>query len=154
MDELTRQYQQRIDRYNQLIDDALKTPANLQRNLTQIKTLNVEIGAILDKMMGQLAMVKKDDSNFIAQRDQLYKNLQRIRKEANALAENKDTLETLRRIREFDESETKTSLNIYVVAFLILALVVLMVLVFKRPAPQSDITMTMPSNPAAIPAFT
>lgn len=154
MDDLSRQYQQRIDRYNQLIDDALKTPANLQRNLAQIKTLNVEIAAILDKMMAQLAMVKKNDSNFLAQRDQLYKNLARIQKESNALAQDKDTLETLRRIREFDESETKSSLNIYVVAFLILALVVLMVLVFKRPTSQSDMTTTMPSNPAAIPALT
>lgn len=154
MDELARQYQQRIDRYNQLVGDGLKNPGNFRKNMNQIKTLNIEISAILDKMMEQLAMVKQDNASFIAQRDQLYKNLQRIRREANALAQDKDTLETLRRIREFDESESKTSLNIYVVAFLILALVVLLVLVFKRPAPQSDMTMTMPSNPAAIPAFT
>lgn len=154
MDELARQYQQRIDRYNQLVGDGLKNPGNFRKNMNQIKTLNIEISAILDKMMEQLAMVKQDNASFIAQRDQLYKNLQRIRREANALAQDKDTLETLRRIREFDESESKTSLNIYVVAFLILALVVLLVLVFKRPAPQSDMTRTMPSNPAAIPAFT
>lgn len=152
MDELTRQYQERIDRYNALVAESLQSPSKFRANVESIRRLNAEIATLLDKMMGQLAMAKRNDTNFIAERDQLYKNLARIQKESNALAQDKDTLETLRRIREFDETETKTSLNIYVIAFLVLALVVLMVLVFKRP--QSDMTMTMPSNPAAIPALT
>ena len=154
MDELRRQYQRRIDQYNALVADSIQSPKKFDANLVTIRRLNAEIATLLDKMMGHLAMVKRNDTNFIAQRDQLYKNLARIQRESNALTQDKDTLETLRRIREFDESETKTSMNIYVIAFLLLAVVVLIVLVFKRPAAQSDMTITMPSSPAAIPALT
>ena len=153
MDELSRQYEQRIARYNQLIAESIQTPSRFRSNLVTIRQLNAEIAGILDKMVAQLAMVKQNDANFIAQRDQLYKNLQRIQKESNALVSDRDALETLRRIREFDETRETTSVNLYVVFFLILALVVSIVLIFKGPA-QSETAMITPSSPAAMPAFT
>jgi hypothetical protein len=153
MDDLSRQYEQRITRYNQLIADSIQVPGRFQSNLPTIRRLNAEIAAILDKMVAQLAMVKKEDRNFIAQRDQLYKNLKRIHQESNALAKDRDTLETLRRIREFNETETKSSVNLYMIFFLILALVVLLALVFKGTGQKNDMTITTPSSPAAIPAL-
>ena len=153
MDDLSRQYEQRIARYNQLIADSLQTPSKFQKNLVTIRQLNAEIAGILDKMMGQLAMVKKNDTNFLAQRDQLYKNLQRIQKESNALAQDNDTLETLRRIREFETTDSSSSLRTYLIFFVVLAIAVIVAIVFKG-APQSESAITIPSNPAAIPAFT
>jgi predicted RND superfamily exporter protein len=153
MDDLSRQYEERIARYNKLIADSIQAPDTFQSKLPTIRRLNAEIAEILDKMVAQVAMVKKSDANFIAQRDELYKNLKRIYKESNALAKDRDTLETLRRIRTFNETETTTSINLYMVFFLILALVVLVVLIFKRPSQSSDMTITTPSSPAAIPAL-
>lgn len=153
MDDLSRQYEQRITRYNKLIADSIQVPGTFQTNLPMIRQLNAEIAAILDKMVGQLAMVKKSDTNFIAQRDQLYKNLKRIHTESNALAQDRDTLETLRRIREFNETESTTSVNLYMIFFLIFALIVLLVLVLKGTGQKNDMTMTTPSSPAAMPAF-
>jgi hypothetical protein len=153
MDDLSRQYEERIARYNKLIADSIQAPDTFQSKLPTIRRLNAEIAEILDKMVAQVAMVKKSDANFIAQRDELYKNLKRIYKESNALAKDRDTLETLRRIRTFNETETTTSINLYMVFFLILALVVLVVLIFKRPSQNSDMTITTPSSPAAIPAL-
>jgi predicted RND superfamily exporter protein len=153
MDDLSRQYEQRITQYNKLVADSIQVPATFQSNLPKIRQLNAEIATILDKMVAQLAMVKKSDSNFIAQRDQLYKNLKRIHTESNALAQDKDTLETLRRIREFNETEATVSVNMYMIFFLILALIVLLALVFKGKGQTNDMTITTPSSPAAIPAL-
>ena len=153
MDQLSRQYEERITRYNKLIADSIQVPSTFQTNLPVIKQLNAEIATLLDKMVAQLAMVKKNDTNFIAQRDELYKNLKRIYKESNALAQEKDTLETLRRIREFNETEATVSVNMYMIFFLILALIVLLALVFKGTGQKNDMTMTTPSSPAAMPAF-
>jgi hypothetical protein len=154
MDELSRQYEQRIDRYNKLIADAIRNPAAGQRSLSQIRRLNTEIEGLLDKMMGQLAMARRSDAAFRAEKDKLYENLKRIQQDSNALTQDKDTLETLRRIREFRETDTSFSLSIYMIAFVVLALVVLLVLMFKRPSSQADMTSTIPSSPAAIPALT
>ena len=154
MDELSRQYEQRIDRYNKLIADAIRNPAAGQRSLSQIRRLNTEIEGLLDKMMGQLAMARRSDAAFRAEKDKLYENLKRIQQDSNALTQDKDTLETLRRIREFRETDTSFSLSVYMIAFVVLALVVLLVLMFKRPSSQADMTSTIPSSPAAIPALT
>ncbi len=153
MDDLSRQYEQRIARYNQLIAESIRAPGTFQRNLPRIRELNTEIAGILERMVAQLAMVKKEDTNFLAQRDELYKNLKRIYKESNALAKDNDTLETLRRIREFKETESTTSVNLYMIFFLILALIVFVALVFKGPSQKNDMTITTPSSPAAIPAL-
>jgi hypothetical protein len=94
----------------------------------------------------------RQDSNSEAYRDQLVEQLSRIQTDYNGLKANTDTMETLRRIRGFQDESWKSPLFIYVALLLVAALVLVLVILFRRQKAESA---TMPSaSPAAIPPLT
>jgi hypothetical protein len=124
------------------------TPAQLQTLLPQIQSLNQQIASVLDQMLTAMQYARQGP-NSESYRDQLVEQLSRIQTDYNGLKTNTDTMETLRRIRGFQDESWKSPLLTYVAILLIAALVLVLVMLFRR---QKADSATMPSaSPAAIP---
>lgn len=144
-------YQTLANTYQSLADEALADPTKLQANVERMKTLNAEMATILDKEIAD--MTSAGASGDIATlRDDLIEKLRKIQKDYNGLLVNTDKLETLRRIRGFQEKDWKSELRLYIIFFGILAGVLLLFLLFKRAPRQSMVsTNVAPTSATATP---
>jgi DNA repair exonuclease SbcCD ATPase subunit len=152
MDTLETQYQGLNRQYDVLASRVLQNPTLLEQELPRIQEIQSQLSSILDKMVSELAMVKGDGGKLIEKRSQLIQQLRQIQKDYNDLRVSTDKLETLRRIRAFEDDSWKGQLQMYLLAFLLLSLVLVGFLIWKRQTP--DITATMPSSPAAMAPLT
>lgn len=147
MEELERQYAKQHTAYQ---DAATKQdPASVDA----VKALSLQIADTLSRMIAILTGVKQESGNIGAYRDELVKKLIRIQHDYSGLLTNTDRLETLRRIRSYEESKFDSTFYWYMFAFTIIAVVLLIVLLFKK-APYVDASMMMRTSPIATPAFT
>jgi hypothetical protein len=141
-------YQTLANTYQSLADEALADPTKLQANVEKMKTLNAEMATILDKEIAD--MTSAGASGDIATlRDELIEKLRKIQKDYNGLLVNTDKLETLRRIRGFQEKDWKSELRLYIIFFGILAGILLLFLLFKRQSMVS--TNVAPTSATATP---
>jgi hypothetical protein len=127
------------------------TPAQLQTLLPQIQSLNQQIAAVLDRMLTEMQYARQGP-NSDAYRAQLVEQLTRIQSDYNGLKTNTDTMQTLNRIRAFQDTTWQGTLFTYLGILLIAAVVLVLVMLFRR---QKSESATMPSaSPAAIPPLT
>ena len=137
--------------YMRLVDETLATPSKATENLPKITALAKRLAEILDERAKQLAMVPSPSSSLEAERDELVKRLRRIQMDYSGLLQNTDKLETLRRIRSYKDTSWRGSFNAYLIAFLVLALLVVLVVLGMSYRAKSAI---IPTNPTMSPAFT
>jgi hypothetical protein len=142
MDVLDKQYKEKSLAYDSLIDETLQNPGKIEENLEKIKTLNVEISKTLDEMIAFVTR-DKNQKNIDTLRDDLVYKLQRIQRDYNGLLVNTDKLETLRRIRHFEEKGWKRTVLIYLIIFLVLAVVLLLFMFFRRQKSETATTTPM-----------
>jgi len=84
-----------------------------------------------------------------ASTEDLTKTLARIERQYNAIVENSDKKETLRRIREFEEVKAGGSVGLYMILLLVLAIAVLVIMIFfQRTNAASAPATTRPANMA------
>jgi hypothetical protein len=136
MDDLEKTYQQQYALYEEAI--AAPTP-----DVAKVKQLNVQLSNTLHSMIEVLTNVRKETGGMKVYRDELLNRLHRIQKEYNGLAQNNDTLETLRRIRESEQTRVDSSLHLYIIGFFIAAILLIVVLFFKK-----DIVAAVYSEPS------
>lgn len=150
-DSLNDQYNEQMTAYNNLIDESIKNPASITTNLEKIKKLNVDISRTLDQM---IALSTRTDTmqRMETTRDELVNKLQRIQRDYDGLLVNTDKLETLRRIRQFEEKDWKREVLIYLIVFLVLALVLLIIMFVRRQ--KKDTAIMTPMTPASIAPLT
>ena len=137
--------------YMRLVNETIATPSKASENLPKITALAKRLAEILDERAKQLAMVRSPSSSLEAERDELVKRLRRIQMDYNGLLQNTDKLETLRRIRSYQDTSWRGSFNAYLIAFLVLALLVVLVVLGMSYRAKSA---TIPMNPTISPAFT
>ena len=137
--------------YTTLANQATTTPAQVQTLLPQIQSLNQQIASVLDQMLTQMQYAR-DGLNSDAYRDQLAEQLAQIQSDYNGLKTNTDALQTLKRIRSFQDTTWQSSLNLYMALFLVFAAGLVLVMLFRR---QTKVSAIAPStSPPAMPAFT
>lgn len=151
MDDPKSQYARLNAEYMRLIDDTIKNPRKAKENLPKITALASQIATMLDEMTKQLAMAPSPSSTLEAERDELLKRLRKIQMDYNGLLQNTDKLETLRRIRSYQDTTWRSSFNVYLIAFLVLALLVVLVVLGMSYRAKSAI---IPTNPTISPALT
>lgn len=151
MDELRVRYADLRGQYDTLIAQTLASPATITTTLPQIQSLNQQIAAVLDEMLAELQYVR-DGPNSDAYRTQLLEQLSRIQSDYNGLKTNTDSLETLRRIRSFQDDSWKPSLLLYVLGLIAAAILLVLVMVFRRQSSESTIAPT--TSPMAMPTLT
>ena len=134
--------------YTSLANQATATPSQIQTLLPQIQSVNQQIAAVLDKMLTQMQYAQQG-SNGDAYRTQLVEQLTRIQSDYTGLKTNTDALQTLRRIRSFQDTSWQSTLFLYLMGFLGVALVLVLVMLFRRQKSVSPIAPSM--SPAATP---
>lgn len=142
MEELKQKFAQQSALYESHIREGAST--------AKISALNVEISKTLEEMIGILTNVKEDDQ-IVEYRGQLIEKLQRIQQDYNGLIQSTDTLETLRRIRESQQTVSTASLQIYLFFFFAILLIVFVMMIFFQKKPMAA---PMPSSPAIAASFT
>ena len=148
--DLNAQYETLKRQYDTLITQTLAEPTRLSTALPQIQSINQQMSTLLDQMLTQLQYAR-NGPNSDAYRDQLTETLARIQMDYNGLKTNTDALQTLRRIRSFQDTSWQSSLNLYLALFLIFAIVLVLVMLFRR---QTNASTPAPSaSPAAIPTL-
>jgi hypothetical protein len=141
-------YEQEVARYNALVDDTLAHPEKLDANLVEIRAVNQRLARILDEMLADAHNTRGTSATV---RDELIEKLHRIQRDYNGLLQNTDKLETLRRIRKGETENWWGSLSIYILAFLVVALVAIVLVMFTR---QKVATIpTAPMMATASPSF-
>jgi hypothetical protein len=139
MDTLRAKYNTQMREYDRLIATGNVT------SLPRIRQLNASIGKLLDQMITQLTFLKKSTPSIRTERDKLVKQLDRIQREYNELAANRDELETLRRIRMEEGGEATKMLYRYLLAFFVACAGLILLLFFMSQ--RNEITAPIASTP-------
>lgn len=147
MDELKAKYQSQTAEYDKLVESAMASRDVSQ--IPKIKELNAGLAKTLNAMIEKLTFLKKDSPNLKLERDVLVQRLGQIQSDYNGLRANTDKLETLRRIRQQESSADERWMYWYLLAFLLLAVVLLMYLVFHgKSEATAAIASAVPMTPA------
>ena len=147
MDILERRYEQQRAQYDRELAE-LETAPNLRQKVERLRQLNRELTKTLDQLIQRVAQMRDRTGNINMYRDELITKLTKIQKQYDELSADRDAAETIRRIRAFEDTEWKRTSTIYMIAFLILAIIVFLVLLFfqKKEAatimPTTATTMT------------
>jgi hypothetical protein len=146
--ELNTQYTTLKASYDRLVAQALANPGRIAVILPQIQTINQEMATVLSQMLTELQYAR-ESSNSDAYRTQLIETLTRIQSDYNGLKTNTDALQTLRRIRSFQDTSWKSTLTMYLALFLVVGILLALVVLFRRQTKVSTIAPTM--SPTAMP---
>jgi hypothetical protein len=148
--DLNSQYKALKTQYDTLITRAITDPTTLQTALPQIQSINQQMATVLDQMLVEL-QAARNGPNSDAYRDELTATLARIQMDYNGLKTNTDALQTLRRIRSFQDTSWQSTLNLYLALFAIFAIVLVLVMLFRRQTKES--TPATIASPPAMPTL-
>ena len=125
MDALERDYTTKRAEYDRLI--ALNNPVNLPR----IQALNIELSAVLHRMLEEVTKVRGDASKLNPYRDELMRKLVKVQNESSILLKQKDQYETLRSLRMHEQVKFDKRLFWYLLTLAIITLIFIIVLIWK-----------------------
>ncbi len=145
------QYQSLAQQYQALADEAIADPSKLQGNVEKMKVINQKMASVLDSTIADMTSAGAQ-GQLAVQRDELIEKLRRIQRDYNGLLVNTDKMQTLHKIRGFQEEDWKSQLRMYIIFFAILAGVVLLLVLFKRQ--KTENTTMAPMSAASTPPFT
>ena len=149
--ELQVKYKEKSALYEEMLaaDDA---PLKLK----EIRNLNQELTAIVDELMEILTSTQTTQgvSISVAQQELLTK-LRQLQRDYQQLSDERDTAETLRRIRVDEQSRINKSLYVYLLIFLGVSILILAaIFIANKVAQKSEIITPIPSSPSAMPPLT
>ena len=149
--ELTAQYTALRAQYTTLANQATATPDQIQTLLPQIQSVNQQIAAVLDQMLTQMQYAN-DGGNSETYRAQLVEQLARIQLDYNGLKTNTDAMQTLQRIRSFQDTSWQSTLMLYIGVFVLVAGLFALVVMIRR---YTNTSASAPSpSPAAMAPLT
>jgi hypothetical protein len=137
--------------YTTLANQATAAPAQIQTILPQIQTVNQQIAAVLDQMLTQMQYAR-EGANSETYRSQLVEQLARIQLDYNGLKTNTDAMQTLQRIRSFQDTSWQSTLMLYIGLFVFVAGLFALVVMVRR---YTNTSASAPSpSPAAMAPLT
>lgn len=128
LSDLRAQYKAKLAEYDALLGSALTT--NDTTKLPAIRALNAEISQILERILTEVGQDSADTSTFKDDLGDFISTLNRIQRDYNGLAENTDSLELLRRIRDGEAAAPRKEFEMYLFFFLLACLGILAMLFF------------------------
>ena len=156
MDELTKKYQDLDKEYKATAERALAatTAETINTEVEKLRALNLQIAAVLEQMLAMVADVKNETGTLRIARDELTMKLARIQRDYSDLNKQTDRLETLRRIRQYEQVVADRSMYLYLGIFLAFCVVLLLVILVKGYF-QKKLAMTpMPMAASITPPLT
>lgn len=143
MTDLRAQYTMLNAEYTTLINDILAAPETAPQKLPRVTALASQIALVLDEAAKEIAMIPVQTDELESERTELIQRLQRIQTDYSGLLQNTDKVETLRRIRSYQDTSWRPMFFVHLIAFFVLAFVVFLVVVFLR---QRDSTPASPTS--------
>lgn len=156
MDELNKRYQELNAQYKATADKALvaKDATTINKEVENLRALNLQIANILEQMLALVADVKNETGTLKIARDELTMKLTRIQRDYSDLNKQTDRLETLRRIRQYEEVVANRSMYLYLGLFLAFCIVLLLVVWMKGYFQKKLASTPMPMTPSITPPLT
>jgi len=150
MDVLQAKYTTQLAEYDALTAQAIQSDDVTA--IPQIRAKNIQIAATLNEMITSLTFLKQNTTSTVKQeRDALIQKLVQIQNDYNSLNKSKDTLETLRRIRQQVNYDAQSQLRLYLLFFLLFALCIVFYVMFI--AQKKDTTAASASTPPIMAAL-
>jgi len=150
MDVLQAKYTTQLAEYDALTAQAIQSDDVTA--IPQIRAKNVQIAATLNEMITSLTFLKQNTTSTVKQeRDALIQKLVQIQNDYNSLNKSKDTLETLRRIRQQVNYDADYQLRLYLLFFLLFALCIVFYVMFM--AQKKDTTAASARTPPMMAAL-
>ena len=150
MDVLQAKYTTQLAEYDALTAQAIQSDDVTA--IPKIREKNVQIAATLNEMITKLTFLKQNTTSTVKQeRDALIQKLAQIQNDYNSLNKSKDTLETLRRIRQQANYDAQSQLRLYLLFFLLFALCIVFYVMFM--AQKKDTTAASGSTPPIMAAL-
>ena len=150
MDALETSYETKLAAYNALV------AANDPTKLTEIQSLNGELGALLHTMLEKLAAARSSAGNLETYRDALVQKLVKIQNDASIMLQQRDQYNTLHMLQTQEEIKFNTTFFWYAIALGIAAFLFVFMLMWKggivaaapaMPAmPETYDALTMPTT--------
>jgi DNA repair exonuclease SbcCD ATPase subunit len=155
MSALRSQYDRLQREYRNMVSQGrnLRDATSLRSAVNNIRAKNREIQSTIDQMLRVVATSRQQSSALEAERLKLQKRLQEIQEDYDKLLTNNDKLETLKRIRAYEESKIDTKIQLYLMAF-IASLVLLVIVIFAFGYRRKSATTPTPAMSTATPSFT
>jgi len=151
MSDYKRQYTALYTQYMQLIEEGLANPARAAEKVPQVMAVATQIATVLDEAAKDLALVPSPSEAIIAEQQKLTERLQQIQRDYNGLAQNADKVETLRRIRAYQDESWRPTFAFHLITFFVLAIILFLVVLFMR---QRENATTSPMSATMRPTFT
>jgi hypothetical protein len=150
MDVLQAKYTTQLAEYDTLTAQAIQSDDVTV--IPKIREKNIQIAATLNEMITKLTFLKQNTTSTVKQeRDALIQKLVQIQNDYNSLNKSKDTLETLRRIRQQVNYDAQSQLRLYLLFFLLFALCIVFYVMFI--AQKKDTTAASASTPPMMAAL-
>jgi archaellum component FlaC len=156
MEGLNKKYQDLDTQYREAAEKALSatTAETINAEVEKLRALNLQIAAVLEQMLAMVADVKNETGSLRIARDELTMKLTRIQRDYSDLNKQTDRLETLRRIRQYEQVVADRSMYLYLGIFLAFCLLLLLVVLIKGYF-QKKLAMTpMPMAASITPPLT
>lgn len=142
MSELRSRYETLQKQYDTTMNDAISR--NDATKLQELRRLNQEISTVLSQLLDHSAQFNTKDQ------EELVRRLQQIQKDYNGLITATDDLETLRRIRAYEEDSTKKTLFWYIIGLVVAGLLVIVFMFVFQRAPSTPAIATSPATTSAL----
>ena len=143
MDTLENTYLQKRSRYDSLIAQ------NDPTKVTEIKSLNSELAALLQKMLVEVSRVKEDAGKIDTYRNELIAKLIKVQNDHNIMLQQKDQLETLKLLQGHEK--VKFDATFFWYAFFLGVVSIAFVLVLMWKGHKAPAMPAMISSPAMTP---
>ena len=145
MDILENTYVQKRARYESLI--AQNDPAKV----TELKSLNAELAAILQKMLVEVSRVKQDAGKIDTYRNELIGKLIKVQNDHNIMLQQKDQLETLKLLQGHERVKFDATFFWYALFLGIVSIAFILVLMWKgHKAPAIPAMTSSPATTAPL----
>jgi hypothetical protein len=131
--------------YDALIAAASRSTNPTDADINQLRTMNRELFALLEQTIQALSTIQSEELGTLNR--ELAATLNNLERQYSILSENADKVETLRRIRGFEETKSGGNVGTLMIALLVVSLAMLVIMMFSQrtKAPATAATMTPPS---------
>jgi hypothetical protein len=144
MDELRARYDRQSKAYDELVASTLANPQTASENVKDITALAADMGKTLDEM---LTLIVQNSEATQEQRDELLQKLTKIQRDYNGLVQNTDKLETLRRIRAFEDTSWKRTLYIWLMVFCAVVVLIVVLMFVRKKSVNAPTINPVPEIP-------
>jgi hypothetical protein len=147
--QLKTQFETKQKEYNGLLRSVATATDPPTADIEKLRSLNRELAGLIEQIIQVLSSSQSAEMERISR--ELGDTLVWVEKQYGVLSADSDKVETLRRIREFEQVRADGSISLYLIVLIGLAVALLVTMIFSQRV--STTTAMPPTSPASTPSF-